>query len=341
MFNNTLTFFFFSLVLSFSALANNPFAKSDSIDISKDIRWKFDKEAGVATKSKMSKAGIYYHLRFDNKQLELTISQDAEGLQVKPFDQLDIKNVKIDGKRSPLFSWCLNNQEGQDRFLQQGLNVKNNVCVSDGSQGRFVMQLDGGTLESLKNGRELLIVLKPYRTPLELHYELADFNNMVVALNTKPASVASNAASPKKQCFSSPPTKYKSIPSVEYNCASKKAKQAADEKVTALVYRKKTLDAEQRKLGQEKKRRQQAVAQAQAEKEAEAQKIRLKQEEKIQAQTAAVAASEAKQVAIGSEITQKMVSLCEKYWNISEHRCYCQKYIEYAPSEIQKNSTCQ
>lgn len=338
MFNHSLTFFLFSLVfslvLSFSALANNPFAKSDSIDIGKDIRWVFDKKSGVATKSKMSKAGVYYHLRFDNKQLELIVSQDVDGTLIKKFDQLDIKDVKIDGQRSPLFKWCLKNQEGQHRFLQQGLSVKNNVCVSDGSQGSFVMQLDGGTLESLKKGRELLIILKPYRTPLELHYELADFNKMVVALNTKSVPVAISATPPKKRCFSNPPTKYKSIPSAEYSCVSKEAKHAADKKVITLVNRQKALEAEQRKLAQEKKRLQQAAV-------IQAQTTRLKQEEKMQAEVAAVAASEAKQVTIGSEITQKMVSLCEKYWNKGEHRCYCQKYIEYAPSEIQANSTCQ
>ncbi len=41
------------------------------------------------------------------------------------------------------------------------------------------------------------------------------------------------------------------------------------------------------------------------------------------------------------EIAQKMIKMCEKYWSKGEHRCYCQKYIEYAPDDIQKNSTCK
>ena len=66
----------------------------------------------------------------------------------------------------------------------------------------------------------------------------------------------------------------------------------------------------------------------------------LKQEELLQAEAVAIAASEAKQAQIGGEIEQKMIKVCDKYWSIGEHRCYCQKYIEHAPAEIQSNSTC-
>jgi hypothetical protein len=343
MFNHLIKFIFFSLIISFSASANNPFAKSESLDIGKDVSWQLDKKAGVATKTKADKKGSYYHLKFDNKQLELLISSDAKGSSIKKYDQLDIKDVKIDGTRSVLFQWCLDNQESQDRFLQQGLKVRSDVCVSDGSKGSFVMRLDGGTLASLKNGRELTIVLKPFRTPLELHFDLADFKTMVSELNARPAPVVASiapvsaipaGAAPKKMCFSKPPAKYKSISSIEYNCVDNAAKRAADNKIDSQVKQQKSAEEKQRKLAAEKKRQEQAA--------------KLEQEKKRQAEAAAaaaaaaaIAASEAKQAEIGGEITSKMVSMCEKYWNKGEHRCYCQKYIEYAPAEIQANSSCQ
>ena len=341
MLNHLIKFIFFSLVISFSASASNPFSKSESLDIGKDISWQLDKKTGVATKTKADIKGSYYHLQFDNKQLELFISSDAKGLSIKKYDQLDIKDVKIDGTRSVLFQWCLDNQESQDRFLQQGLKVKSDVCVSDGSKGSFVMRLDGGTLASLKSGRELTIVMKPFRTPLELHFDLVDFKTMVSELNAKPVPVVASIASvsvipttsvaPKKICFSKPPAKYKSISSIEYNCADNAAKRAADNKIDSQVKQQKSAEEKQRKLAAEKQRQEQAAAQA----------AKLEQEKTIQAEAAAIAASEAKQAEIGGEITMKMVSMCEKYWNKGEHRCYCQKYIEYAPSEIQANSSCQ
>jgi hypothetical protein len=236
----------------------------------------------------------------------------------------------------------LDNQESQDRFLQQGLKVKSDVCVSDGSQGSFVMRLDGGTLASLKGGRELIIALKPFRTPLELHFNLADFKTMVSELNAKPAPVVASIApvsrastsavqTPGKICFSRPPANYKSISAIDYNCDDYSAKRAADKKIGSQVKQQKNAEDKQQKLAAEKKRQEQAAAQA----------VKLEQEKKIQVEAAAIAASEAKQAEIGGEITTKMVSMCEKYWDKGEHRCYCQKYIEYAPSEIQENSSCQ
>lgn len=337
MLNYFIKFIFLGLFISFHASANNPFAKSESFDIGTDVHWSIDKENHVSSKSKGS-SGHYYHLYFDNKQLDLVLTEDAAGKQIKQYDQLDIKDVKIDGKRSVLFQWCLDNQESQDRYLQQGLAVKNNICVSDGSKGSFVMRLDGGTLESLKNGRELQIVLKPYRTPLVLRYELADFKQMYTELNTKivPAAVAAPApakAEPvaKSMCFSKPPAKYKSIKPVEYDCADISAKKAADQKVDTLVKIQKDIEAKQRKHAEEKRQKELAAAEA----------ARKQQEEKMRLEAAAIAASQANQEKIGSEITEKMVSMCEKYWNKGEHRCYCQKYIDHAPAEIQANSTCQ
>jgi len=319
--------------------SDNPFAKSESLDIGKNISWKVDKDAGLSTKSIAGDNGVYYHLRFNNKRLELLVSSDAGGLKPKQFNQLNIKNVEIDGKQSSLFKWCLNNQESHNRFLQQGLAVKNDICVADGKMGSFMMRLNKETLTALKKGKKMSIMLKPFRTPLELHYDLSDFEDMYVELNTKAAPVVKTAAptkavtassvtvAVKKICTANPPGKYKIIKSVEYDCADASAKQVAERKIDNLVKHQEEIDEKQRKLAEEKRQQKQAA--------------KLKQEEQLRLEAAAVAASEAKQAEISGEIAQKMLKVCEKYWSKGEHRCYCQKYIEHAPSEIQANSTCQ
>ena len=93
----------------------------------------------------------------------------------------------------------------------------------------------------------------------------------------------------------------------------------------------------QRKLAAEKEKQRKLAEEKQQQELA----AKLKQEELLQVEAAALAASQAKQAELGGEITQKMLKVCEKYWNKGEHRCYCQKYIEHAPKSIQASSTCE
>lgn len=342
--------FFVLSCLSFNVFASNsddPFAKSDTLNIGKDVSWKIDKDSGQATKSSADGKGVYYHLSFDNKQLKLNISNDAAGAKAKSFRQLEIKNIQIDGQQSPLFKWCLDNQERHNRFLQQGLRVKKDICVIDGSAGSFVMHLNEDALMSLQTGNRFVITLKPFRTPLKLNYDISDFKDMYLALHARPAAVdvpvAATAVTvaPKvlsskssKKCWLDPPAKYKNIKSVEYECSDEATKKDAQISVMRLVDQEKEKDSKlaaekekQRKLEEVKK--QKAVA------------AQLKQQEVLQVEAAAIAASKEKQAQIGDEITQKMLGVCEKYWSKGEHRCYCQKYIEHAPAEIQASSTCK
>ena len=345
--NRIFTSLFLLCVFSLNVSArdnDNPFAKTQSLDIGTDVSWNVDKKSGLATKTKSDGKGSYYHLRFDNRQLELLVSSDAAGATPKKFNQLEIKDVEIDGQQSSLFKWCLRNQEKHNRFLQQGLKVKKDICVTDGDSGRFVMRLNKVTLASLQGGETLLIMLKPFRTPLELHYDLTDFKSMHAALNASAApavvtaapvkAAAKPKAAAKKTCSANPPASYKNIKSVKYDCADSAAKQSAQLKVSDKIAQEKAKvkkaaaeKEKQRKLAEEKKQQEMAA--------------KLKQEELLKAEAAAVAASEAKQAAISGEIAQKMLKVCEKYWNKGEHRCYCQKYIEHAPAEIQANSSCQ
>ncbi len=350
MFNQFFLSLFIMCVFSFNVSAknnNNPFAKTESLLIGKDISWKIDNQAVRATKSMGDGKGNYYHLQFDNKQLKLTISSDMEGLSPKKFSQLEIKDVVIDGKQNPLFNWCLNNQQRHNRFLQQGLKVKKNICIVNGDAGDFAIRLNSNTLISLQQGAELLILLKPFRTPLALHYDISDFEDMVIVLNAKPAPiVAKEVPAPatvehpkktimptKKECWVSPPVKYKNIKPVKYDCDDEREKINAEAWLTKQVNQQK---AKQQKRAAESERQRKLAEQKKQEELAE----KLKQEELLQVEAAAIAASEVKQAEISGEITQKMLKVCAKYWSKGEHRCYCQKYIEHAPAEIQASSTC-
>ncbi|MDT8283688.1 MAG: hypothetical protein RQ982_12890 [Gammaproteobacteria bacterium] len=311
-----------------------------------DATWKIDKDTGQAIKTSSRSKGVYYHLSFDNEQLKLNVTKDAAGTKPKSFSQFEIKDIEIDGQQSPLFKWCLNNQERHSRFLQQGLTVKQNICVIDGSAGSFAMRLNKDTLMSLQAGSRLVVTLKPYRTPLELTYDISDFKDMYLALNARPAVVDVPvvvtgaavvpvvASKPIKKCLASPPAAYKNIKPVEYDCGNTAAKNEAQMSMDRLVGQEKEkareLAAEkekQRKLEEEKK--QKAIA------------AQLKKQQALQLEAAAIAASKEKQAQISEEIAQRMISVCEKYWRKGEHRCYCQKYIEHAPAEVQASSTCQ
>lgn len=349
MFNRLLVVF--SVLCCFSSNASafndNPFAKNESLNIGKDTPWKLDKDAGMATKSATDGKGNYYHLKFDNKEIQLNITTDEAGVEPKVFTQLEIKDLFIDGKQSPLFKWCLKNQQRHDRFLQQGLTVKKDICMIDGGKGSFVMRLNKATLASLQAGKRLTLMLKPFRTPLELNYDISDFKDMYLALNAKvpadaPVASTSKQAPVSKKCWAGPPARYKTIKPVEYDCADAEAKRDAEAWVTGLVNKEK---AEQKKLADKKaaalaaeKEKQRKIAEQKRQKELAAKQA---EEEKLRIEAAALAASEVKQAKINDEITQKMVNVCSKFWNKGEHRCYCQKYIDHAPSSIQASSTCE
>ena len=350
--NRFLTALFILCLFSLNISAKNsddPFAKHQMLDVGLDVHWDIDKTAVLATKSVSDDRGVYYHLKFNNKQLELVVSSDAKGLSPKSFNNLEVKEFKIDGKQAPLFAWCLNNQQRHNRFLQQGLSVKKNICEIKGEAGRFVIHLNRDTLMALQKGHQLTVVIKPFRTPVELSYDISDFEEMTLALNARSKPIAKPAAavnpavgvsaqgvavSAAEKCWAKPPEKYKAIKAIEYSCVDAAAKLDAETGINNQVNQKIANDkalAAQRSAEIEKQRKQ-AEEVARQEQAAKLKQVEL---------DAAVAASAAKQAEIGDDISNKMVAMCDKYWKKGEHRCYCQKYIEYAPDEIQKNSSCE
>jgi hypothetical protein len=347
---NHLILSFFVLLFSFNVSASSSFnnaAKNETLNIGKEISWKIDKKYVVAAKSASDKEGNYYHLQFDNKQLKLIISSDAKGEFPKKLNRLEIKDVKVDGKQNLLFKKCLANQQRHDRFLQQGLTVMDSPCIIDGDAGSFVMQLNKEALLALMNAKRLSIKFSFFRTQIVLNYDISDFEDMFLALNAEFESIAIVAA-PKqtsKKCWAGPPAKYTYIRPAEYDCSDNVAKKEAEagvikrvrleiakEQKIAAIAAEKTA----KKVAEKERRRKLAE-----EKTRKALEMKLIQEKSLQIEAAAIAASEIKQVQLSYEATQRMLKLCNKIWRNGKHRCYCQKYIRFAPDNIQANSSCE
>jgi len=145
----------------------------------------------------------------------------------------------------------------------------------------------------------------------------------------KPAPVAPVAVTaapkpkPKAKCKIGPPEGFSEVKTVAYDCdnvaARIKAKAAVDSKVDEI--------REQRKL---------AAAEAERKRKQE-----LAKKEQLKKEQEALAASAATQAELSTDIAKKMIAVCEKKWAEGEHRCYCQKYIQFAPASIQANSSCK
>lgn len=331
---------FFSLVCFQASANNNPFEKKILVNIGSDAAWKI--ENGQATKSGKDKNGLYYHLVFNKKQLQLIITKDKAGQQPKQFTQYGVQDVLVDGKQMPLFKWCLTHQERHHRYLQQDLAVKNDICIVDGEQGMFTVNLNRSTLELLENGKRLVFMIKPYRTPVKLNIDLTDFQNMIAAMVVKPTPAARPEpvvkAKVEKKCWAGPPANFSKIKAVEYECNNPRSKKDAELEIIKLVNEQKAIE-KQAVLAKQKslKEKQQRELEAKRKKE----ETLRQQEAQRKAEADAIAASEAKKSVLSSEITIKMVGMCKKFWDKGEHRCYCQKYIDYAPAAIKAGSTCK
>ncbi|PCI09292.1 MAG: hypothetical protein COB77_00285 [Gammaproteobacteria bacterium] len=357
--------FFASTFNALSLENEKPYVQSIKLNIGKDTHWRIDKIKVTATKSVADDEGRSYHLQFNNTALKLMVRRDAASENLKSYNHLEIIDVKIDGKQSPLFKWCLNHQQQHNRFIQQGLLVKKNICFISHS-ATFVMHLDEATLLSLQQGRRLKITLKTLQVPLELNYDIRDFKDMYLALNSTlipvgaVVSLAPNVDEPfveqkelsaRIKCWTGPPAMYKTIKSVEYDCANVTAKNNAEAWIVQLVNQEKMKEkkwAEQkaREGAAQKAKQQQRVQKRQQQQQAEREKqkrlvAQKNSEEARRVEASAIAASLTRQKQIATEIRQKMVRMCDKFWRKGEHRCYCQKYIGYAPNEIKANASCE
>jgi hypothetical protein len=331
-----------------TAKSPNPFDKTIMVTAGSDVTWQFGEQ--TATKSVKGADGTWYHLFYDGLRLRLRLTGSSHDSQfaAKQFEDFAVLDVRVDGDRLNVFQWCLNNQERHNRFLQQGLSVKKEVCQNLGEQGSYVMRLTKETIDALDKGNTIEYELKPFRTKVLVKFSIDDFNKANIEFKkqyeaklaasrptAEPAAVApvAKAAAPKSKpkpkakCKIGPPEGFSGVKTISYDCDDEAARNTARASVDSAV---------------NKIREQRKKAEAEAErKRKEAEAARLAREEALRKEQEALAASAAVQAELSSDIAKKMIAVCEKKWAEGEHRCYCEKYIKYAPANIKANSSCK
>ena len=159
----------------------------------------------------------------------------------------------------------------------------------------------------------------------------------IVTAQTTP--VMPSRPSPTPKCKLDPPKGYPEIGSIEYACHDIEeminAQAVIDAKTTRIFEQRRQAEAATRKREQAQRSREKSEQQR---KQAEAARL---VEQKLKQEQEALAASETVRAELSSEITKKMIALCEKTWAEGKHRCYCEKYIEFAPARIQSNPACK
>lgn len=315
---------------------DNPFDKGVDINIGSDREWVIKDKAMTRSGSE---AGDFYHFSYDRKQIRLRITESAndDETSARQYQQFTVEDVQLDGQRLPLFQWCLINQQGHSRSLQQGMKVKQDVCVNQGEQGTFTMRLNAATLKALIDGSLLSFKLKPFRLPVNVNIDISDFSTAAAALTAalqpvqapkaiapvKRAVPARDKVAVVKKCNASPPKGFEKINSLEYVCADAAAKTKAETEIKAQVEKARAIEAKRA-----------------ADKELERKQAEAEQAEKQQAEQAALAEIEASKSQVNAVITDKMLSLCMKKWQKGEHRCYCEKFLEHAPAGIKSDASC-
>ncbi len=330
--------------------ANNPFNKSVVVTAGPDVTWRFGDQ--TATKSVQGRDGTWYHLYYDGLRMRLRLTNSTDDTQsmAKKFEEFAVNDVKIDGKRLKVFQWCLNNQDKHNRFLQQGLKVQKDICQNQGENGTLIIRMTKDATSALEHGNMIEFELKPFRTTVVVKFNISDFTAVnaefnkqraakLAASKPKPAPVAAPKRvvakpKPKPKCKHGPPDGYPGIKYIEFNCDDDAARNRAYSSIGKQV---KEIDQQRKQAAAEAERKRKAEEAQRAKEEAE----RLAREEKLKQEQQALAASAAVQAELSSDITKKMLAVCQKQWDEGKHRCYCQKYIEHAPATIRANSNCK
>ncbi len=311
--------------------SNNPFKKTKEYHFGPDVAWY--QKAGMAAKSgQVRERGdvLYFHLSINNKQLQLRLSKnDPTGdlLNSRNLKSLTVKDVRVDGRRLPVFQWCLNNQEQPARNLKQYAQVPGETCVN--ADGDLIIQLDKKTLERLKQARQLQFVLEPFRREVTLDFDMQGYNDIMAQIYppvqpkpkarvippvvktpvAKPAAVVKPR--PAKICHARAPASFHQIKAIAYPCKNKARKAKAHEAIAAQVKEAKQKKA---KAEAEKQRKLEAIRKAD-----EADKKRQIEWEKMQ--------------------RAMWIGRCQKHWDKGVSPCFCKKYINEAPEGVK--NTCK
>lgn len=336
----------FALTIPAQSIAalNNPFNKTSSVDVGSSVSWDIKKGVARKTSTISDGDGTFYQLKVTRSEISLQLLESASG-KTKSFDQLKIEEVQIDGDDSALFQWCLANQDGHDRFLQQGLSVNKGICQNNGRQGSFVMKLNQATYEQLKKAEEITFLISPYRSAVLVSFHIKGMSDVFARLSgkTKPVVakpvkktvpkpvpkpvVAKPPVKPKpaKLCSIKPPANFASIKPVRYVCDNAKAKANARKKMAASV---KKLRDKRARQAREKRQTEKALAKQKA------------LEEEKRKEEEAISKIEQNMNKVRSQVSERMINMCKKKWAEGEHRCYCEPYLEFAPAGISSDKSC-
>ena len=237
-------------------------------------------------------------------------------------------DLKADGRRMPLFDWCLRNQQNPGKKLKQNAVVANDVCINAGGGGDFVINLDKESYGILKGVNQLEFIIEPYGRPVKLTFTMSGYAALMAKINKpvpppvvkkvepKPAPVivAKPKAKPKpkpvKMCYARPPIDFKSaVPAIAYPCKNEVKKSNAEIKIAAKVeHEKKKMTAEIDAANEEALAREKSVEDNQREVEWEGKQAEL------------------------------WISRCERHWTKKRSPCFCEKYLELAPEGV--TNTC-
>lgn len=162
---------------------------------------------------------------------------------------------------------------------------------------------------------------------------------------TRPAATDARDQKPKSRCAVSPPKGYSEIKSVEYACNDLIGRidaQAAIDLKVDQIYQQRSKASEVKAVTVTKHKQPLAIQkQQQAEhSRLQAETARLGEQARKKEQQALATSAEV-QAELSSDITKKMIAVCAKIWAKGEHRCYCEKYIEFAPANIKSNAACK
>ena len=325
-----------SLLIAVPGISNagvNPFKKAKNYTFGTEAPWYESGESAIKSGSVRSGADTnYYHLNVDKHRLLLRLGKNDPGgelVNTRRLDALAISEVKADGRRLPIFDWCLSNQHSVTKKLKQNTIVANDVCINAGGGGDFVINLDEPTKRILKSAKTLSFIVEPYGRPVMLSYNMSGFSELAAKLDKpvpapvakipKPAlPVAAVKEKPKvkakpkpvKMCYSKAPAGFQSaIKAIAYPCNNVAKKANANTKIKARVEQeKKKMALELEAANKEKLARQKAV-----------------EDNKREIQWALQQA-------------EIWVKRCQKHWAKGKSPCYCEKYIDRAPEGV--TNTC-
>jgi len=319
-----------SLLIAVPGVSNasvNPFKKAKNYTFGTEVPWYESKES--VTKSGSARSGAdtnYYHLNVDKYRLLLRLGKNdpsGELLNTRRLDALTIVEVKADGRRLPIFDWCLSNQHSVTKKLKQNTIVANDVCINADGGGDFVINLDEQSKRIIKSAKTLSFIVEPYGRPVMLSYSMSGYSELAAKLDKpvpapvvkapEPAlPVAAVKEKPKakpkpvKMCYSKAPADFQSaVTAIAYPCNNTAKKANASKKIKARVEQeKKKMALELEAANREKLARQKAV-----------------EDNKREIQWALQQA-------------EIWVKRCQKHWAKGKSPCYCEKYLDRAPEGV-------